>query len=163
MVVGHGDLASVLPERENLLFFASGVSNSQETRESEYQREIELLSEQPREAHGVYFSSIAALQGTSRYLEHKREMEGRVKEHFDTSTIVRIGNINFGNNPHTLINYLRAHPDAEIRDEYRYVVTKEEFLYWVDQIPEWTCELTIPGHRMKVKEIFDEYVAIYPR
>ena len=46
MITGSGDIASVLPNREDLHFFASGVSNSQETRESEYEREEDLLLEQ---------------------------------------------------------------------------------------------------------------------
>lgn len=140
-----------------MLFFASGVSNSQETREEEYQREVDLLLEQSAGVHIVYFSSLAVLDGTSRYIQHKRDMETMVKENFDTYTIVRIGNINWGTNPHTLINYLRAHPEAEIRDEYRYVVDQDEFLYWVDKIPSWSSEINIPGKRMKVNEIKDEY------
>lgn len=157
MIIGNGDIASVLPERDDLLFFASGVSNSQELRETEYQREIDLLSEQPRDAHIVYFSSLAVLSGTNRYVQHKRAMEARIKTQFATYTIVRIGNINWGTNPHTLINYLRAHPEAPIRDEYRYVVDQDEFLYWIDLIPAWSCEMGIPGKRMKVKQIKDEY------
>lgn len=160
MIIGDGDIASVLPEREDLLFFASGVSNSQETDESEYEREFALLFQQDRSAHIVYFSSLAVLSGASRYLQHKREMEVAVKQVFPKHTIVRIGNILWGDNPHTLINYLRANPDAEVRDEYRYVVDQDEFLYWVNLIPDWSSEMNIPGKRMKVKEIKDEYCHI---
>jgi len=161
MIVGSGDIASVLPERDDLLFFASGVSNSSETRESEYQREIDLLLEQDNTQHIVYFSSLAVLDGTSRYIQHKREMERLVKMCFLDYTIVRIGNITWGNNPHTLINYLRANPDAEIRDEYRYIVDEDELLYWISLIPKWSCEMNIPGKRMKVKEVHDEYVVAH--
>jgi len=38
MIVGSGDVASVLKDREDRVYFASGVSNSSETDESEYQR-----------------------------------------------------------------------------------------------------------------------------
>lgn len=156
-IVGNGDIASVLPEN-HLLFFASGVSNSQETDEEEYQREVDLLLEQPRDAHIVYFSSLAVLEGTSRYVKHKRSMEAMVKENFPTNTIVRIGNITWGDNPHTLINYLKAHPEAEIRDEWRYIVDKDEFLYWVNLIPDWSCEMNIPGRRLKVVDIVKEII-----
>lgn len=159
MIVGNGDLASVLPEREDLLFFASGVSNSQETRWGEYQRERDLLLEQPSDAHIVYFSSIGVLNGVSRYYEHKRSMEVLVKENFKRYAIIRLGNIDWGDNPHTLINYLRAHPEAEIRDEWRYIVDKDELLHWINLIPDWSCEMNVPGRRMKVQEIVDEIIS----
>jgi hypothetical protein len=157
MIIGRGDIASVLPEREDLLFFASGVSNSQETREEEYQREVDLLLEQPKASHIVYIGSLAIFYANNRYTQHKRDMEEMVKENFDTHTILRLGNITWGNNPNTLINYLRAHPEAEIKDEYRYICTLEEFLHWVDKIPPWSCEMNIPGRIMKVAEVLDEY------
>lgn len=158
MIIGDGDIASVLLDKENLLFFASGVSNSQCTDEKEYQREIDLLLEQPRASHIVYFSSLGVLDGKSRYYRHKRDMEVNVKTNFMKNTIVRLGNISWGDNPNTLINYLKAHPDAEIRDEYRYICGKEEFLYWIDKIPSWNAELSIIGKRMTVKEIWKRYV-----
>lgn len=156
MIVGDGDLAGVLPQ-DDKLYFASGVSNSKETRLSEFKREVDLLLEQPKSAHIVYFSSIGVLDGNSHYYRHKRYMEVLIKETFPTYTIIRIGNIDWGINPHTLINYLRAHPEAEIQDVYRYIISKEEFLYWVDKIPAWSCELMIVGRRLKIKEIRDEY------
>lgn len=160
MIIGDGDIASVLPEREDLLFFAAGVSNSLETRESEYEREVRLLHEQSSSDHIVYFSSLAVFSGATRYLQHKREMEERVKEDFDKHTIMRIGNITWGTNPNTLINHFRANPEAEVKDEYRYIVDKDEFLYWVNLIPDWSSEMNVTGRRMKVKEVVDEYVNI---
>ena len=156
MIIGHGDIASVLMERDDLLFFASGVSNSSEIRESEYQREIDLLLSQPKDAHLVYFSSLAIFYSQTRYTTHKRVMEEIIKRNFRKYTIIRLGNISWGINPHTLINYLKAHPEAEIRDEYRYVCDKEEFLHWINLIPQWNVEMNVPGRRMKVKEIVEE-------
>lgn len=46
MIIGNGDVASVLQDRDDLIYFASGVSNSQETRGSEFRREKDLLFEQ---------------------------------------------------------------------------------------------------------------------
>lgn len=158
-IVGDGDIASVLPDKERLLFFASGVSNSQCTDEKEYQREIDLLLEQPRSAHIVYFSSIGVLDGSSRYYRHKRDMELTIKINFLRHCIIRIGNISWGDNPHTLINYLKNHPEAELKDEYRYICGKEELLYWINKIPDFSCELTIVGERLKVKDVYRRYVA----
>jgi hypothetical protein len=157
MVVGNGDIASVLRDRPDRLYFASGVSNSQETDEAEYKREVDLLSEQPRDAHLVYFSSLAIFYSRTRYTQHKLDMESMVRANFPKHTIVRLGNISWGTNPHTLLNYLRDHPNAEIRDEYRYVIDLDEFLHWMDLIPDWPCEMNMPGRRLKVKEIADEY------
>lgn len=158
MMLGHGDIASVLPKRDDLLFFASGVSNSQERRQSEYRREVDLLLQQPRDNHVVYFSSLAIFYSDTPYTRHKVFMETLVKKLFPTYTIFRIGNITWGKNPHTLINYLRAHPEAEIQDVYRYILSKEEFLHWVAMIPEWSCEINVPGRMLKVRQIVDEYV-----
>jgi hypothetical protein len=158
-IVGNGDIASALKDlnKDRWIFFASGVSNSRETDEDEYAREMSLLLEQNRSPRLVYFSSLAALKDRSRYLDHKRDMERLVRLNFPKYNIVRIGNITWGDNPHTLINYLRAHPEAEIKDEYRYIVDKPEFLYWLDLLPGRNCEISIPGRRMKVQEVFDEY------
>lgn len=160
MILGHGDLASVLKEidRSDLLFFASGVSNSKETRESEYDREINILSKQVNSnPHIVYFSSLAVFDSDTVYIRHKRKMEHLIKKFFSNYAIIRIGNITWGSNPHTLINYLKAHKDAPIQDVYRYIVDKDEFLYWVKKIPEWPCEINIPGKRMKVIDIKKKY------
>jgi len=158
MIIGSGDIASVLKDRPGFIWFASGVSNSQEKREAEYGREIDLLLEQDKSKHLVYFSSLSIFYAEGRYQIHKRQMEEIIKSNWKKYTIVRLGNISFGVNPHTLINYLRAHPEAEIRDEYRYVIDKEEFLHWMNLIPGWSCEFNIPGRMLKVKQIKDEYV-----
>jgi len=158
MVIGHGDIASILTDREDRLYFASGVSNSQEIKESEYNREIDLLGKQDKWRHIVYFSSLSIFYTDTRYAQHKRQMEKLIKKNFGHYTIIRIGNITWGKNPHTLINYMKAHKDAEVKDVYRYVVDKKEFLHWINLIPEWSCEINIPGRMMKVKDIIKEYV-----
>lgn len=163
MIIGNGDIASVLKDREDILYFASGVSNSQETRQSEYQREIDLLLKQDKSKHIVYFGSLAIFYSDTRYVRHKRLMEELVKEHFKTYTIFRIGNIAWGKNPHTIINFFKNRikngEELEIRDEFRYVVNKEEFLYWIDLIPAWSCEINVPGWRMKVSKIVEKIKA----
>lgn len=157
MIIGSGDIASVLPNREDLLFFASGVSNSQEIRGEEFRREVDLLlKSQDDFKRIVYFSSLSVFYSDTRYAQHKRRMEKTVKN-FPQYTIIRLGNITWGNNPHTLINYMKAHPQAEIKDEYRYVCDKDEFLHWINLIPNWNVEINIPGRRMKVAQIVKEY------
>jgi hypothetical protein len=162
MIVGNGDIASVLVDRDDLLFFASGVSNSRETRETEYQREIQLLTSQPRDKRLVYFGSLSIFYADTRYTRHKLEMERIVKQLFPMYAIVRIGNITWGINPNTLINFLRDKfqkgEPLEIRDEYRYVVERDEFLHWIGVIPDFNCEINVGTKRMKVQGIVEKYV-----
>lgn len=162
MIIGHGDVASVLTDREDIIFFASGVSNSQETREEEYQREENLLMKQDTDTHLVYFGSLSIFYSDTRYAQHKRRMESLIKRRFRTYTIIRIGNITWGKNPNTLINHFKAMAESgeplDIQDVYRYVVDKDEFLYWIGMIPKWSCEMNVPGNRMKVQDIVDKYV-----
>lgn len=163
MIVGHGDIASAIVDREDLLFFASGVSNSSETRQSEYQREIDLLLSQDKNQHLVYFGSLCIFYSHSRYALHKKTMEDLVRLHFPKHTIVRMGNIAWGTNPHTLINFFRNQKalgeTLNIRDEYRFIILdKAEFQHWLSMIPTWSCEMNITGKRMTIKQIVDELV-----
>jgi nucleoside-diphosphate-sugar epimerase len=161
MIVGHGDIASVLKDREDRIYFASGVSNSLETRESEYEREKSLLLQQDKNKHLVYFGSLCIYYNDSRYTRHKLEMEELIKKHFSKYTIIRIGLITWGQNPNTLINFFRnkikKREPLEVRDVVRYIVDKDEFLHWVGKIPSFNCEMNITGRIMTVKEIIKEY------
>lgn len=163
MIIGRGDIASVLPpvDRDNIIYFASGVSNSQEDRESEYERELAFLRQQSIYKHLVYFSSLSVFYSDTRYAQHKRAMETWVKGMFPRYTLIRLGNITWGNNPHTIINFIRNKikngESFEVRDEYRYIIDKEEFLHWMNLIPHWNCEMNLSGRRMKVTDIVNEY------
>lgn len=162
MIVGDGDVAKALKEvdRDDLLFFASGVSNSKETSKAEFDKEKELLFETfwaNPDKRIVYFGSLSIFYSDTPYAKHKRRMETYIKI-FNKYTIIRLGNIDWGVNPNTIINYLKAHPEAEIWDVYRYVITKDEFLHWIRMIPTFNCEMNCPGQRLKVKEIKEKYV-----
>ena len=162
-IVGNGDIAEALQNVDkDVLFFASGVSNSAETRESEYKREFDLLLSQDRAQRLVYFSSIGVFDGNSRYYKHKRQMEEIVKANFPKYCIVRLGNIDWGDNPNTIINALKdkiKNQDlVQIQDVYRYIVNPEEFVYWIKLIPDFNCEMTIVGRKMLVREIVEEII-----
>lgn len=162
MIVGHGDIASALEDRLGFIFFASGVSHSGEKRESEYQREIDLLMQQDKTKHLVYFSSLCVFYSQTRYAKHKMHMETLVKSRFPHYTIVRMGNITWGKNPHTLINYFKAKAKRgekfKIWDTYRYLVDRLEFVHWMSMIPDWNCEMNITGKRLKVDQIVKQYI-----
>lgn len=163
MIVGNGDIAKVLKpfDRDDRIYFASGVSNSQETREEEYNREIELLHYQDQGKHLIYFSSLSIFYATGRYQQHKKWMEKLIKDRFKEYTIMRLGNITWGDNPHTIINFIRNkiknNEPFRIEDTHRYIIDKDEFLHWISLIPWWSCEMNITGNRMKVSDIITKY------
>jgi hypothetical protein len=142
MIVGKGDIASILNDREGAIFFASGVSKSTETNELEFWREIELLDKQDKTKCLFYFSSIT-LDDMSKignqYLAHKRRMELLVKSNFKNYNIIRIGNISWGSNPNTFINYIKNkiknEEPVEIKDEFKYLIDKEQLLLLTDNLP----------------------------
>jgi dTDP-4-dehydrorhamnose reductase len=144
MIVGHGDIAKVLNDRKEFLFFAAGVSNSSEKDESRYLLERKILGSDISLANElglslVYFSSIACYFSTTRYTKHKLEMELLIKAACNNYTIIRIGNIKWGTNPNTFINYIRNKKakgePVEIRDEWKYLISKEQLLLLTDNLP----------------------------
>jgi len=160
MIIGRGDIASVLNDREGATFFVSGVSNSNETRESEFLREMELLNKQDKTKCLFYLSSIAVddMSKNSQYLQHKRKMELLIKSNFENYNIIRIGNITWGSNPNTFINYIKNKKNkgepVEIKDEYKYVIDKEQLILLTDNLP-LTGQNTICvfGRMAKVAEL----------
>jgi hypothetical protein len=161
MIVGKGDIASILNDREGAIFFASGVSKSTETNESEFWREIELLDKQDKTKCLFYFSSIT-LDDMSKignqYLAHKRKMELIVKSNFKNYNIIRIGNISWGSNPNTFINYIQNKikngEPVEIKDEFKYLIDKEQLLLLTDNLPlVGQNTISVFGRMAKVNEL----------
>lgn len=161
-IIGSGDIASALEDRQGFLFFAAGVSNSSETDESQYERERLRLTRDIEIAnieglHFVYFGSISRFYQMTRYSVHKIEMEQLVKQTAENYTIIRIGNISWGSNPNTFINYIRGKKAkgefVQIRDEWKYMINKEQLRYVTDNIP-WggKNEISIFGTMKKVKD-----------
>lgn len=160
MIVGRGDIASVLNDRDGAIFFVSGVSNSNETRESEFMREIELLDKQDKTKCLFYLSSIAVddMSKNSQYLQHKRKMELLIKSNFENYNIIRIGNITWGNNPNTFINYIKNKIKngeyVEIKDEYKYMIDKEQLVLLTDNLPLiGQNTICVFGRMAKVKDL----------
>ena len=160
MIVGKGDIASILNDREGAIFFASGVSKSTETNESEFWREIELLDKQDKSKCIFYFSSIAIddITKNNDYLVHKRKMELFIKSNFENYNIIRIGNITWGNNPNTFINYIKNKikkgEPVEIKDEFKYLIDKEQLILLTDNLPLiGQNTISVFGRMAKVKEL----------
>ena len=159
MIIGNGNIASVLADRDDVTFFAAGVSNSQETDERQYERERALLlSFNYTSNHFVYFSSLSIYRSDNRYNRHKKEMEQLVRDNFKSYTIVRVEVIAWGRNPTTIHNVFRRKIEAgesiTVVDGYRYVLTQEEFTQWMELIPVGERnEMNVPGERFHVYDI----------
>ena len=114
MVVGDGLVASAFAEfrdDDEYVIFASGVSNSQETEASEYQREFDLLKSHLRsDACLVYFSTASIADQSrahSHYIQHKIDIEAFIAEQASDYVIFRLPIVvGRSRNPHTLTNYL---------------------------------------------------------
>lgn len=114
MVVGNGLLANAFKHYENddqVIIFASGVSNSKETNEEEYERECELIKTVPEDKLLVYFSTCSMYDYSiqnSRYVRHKMLMERMVKWQSERSIVFRLPNVvGPTNNPHTFFNHFK--------------------------------------------------------
>lgn len=162
MIIGNGDIASILNDRANVIFFASGVSNSNEIREEQFNREKELLLKQDKNMCIFYFSSIAIdifeKYEKNRYLQHKKQMEDIIKSNFKNYNIIRIGNINWGKNPNTFLNYIKNKIDnkeaVHILDEYKFMLDKSELVVLTDNLPIiGKNQISIFGKMIKVKDL----------
>ena len=115
MITGNGLIAKSLQsiDSDDVLFFASGVSNSLETKISEFEREHALLKnnilENPEKTF-VYFSTCSiydSSKNNSQYVLHKLKMEQIISDLCDRYFILRISNaVGQGGNPNLLVNYL---------------------------------------------------------
>lgn len=100
-------------DKENIIIFASGVSNSLETKISEFDREIQLLRstvENFPHKKLIYFSTCSIYDLSkmeSPYVKHKLRIEEIISKICPFYTIFRVGNaVGSGGNPNTLINFL---------------------------------------------------------
>lgn len=116
MIIGNGILANALRlyDTENVVFFASGVSNSLEKNPAEFERERNLLKSvisRNNDKKLIYFSTCSIYDPSkteSPYVLHKLTIEDLIKEYCPNYIIFRVGNaIGRGGNPNTLINFLK--------------------------------------------------------
>lgn len=115
MIIGNGLIANLFRgyDREDVVFFASGVSNSLETNPSAFLREEQLVRKTIEEYSGkifIYFSTCSIYDSSkndSQYVNHKLRMERWVEELCPRYLILRVSNVvGKGGNPNLLMNYL---------------------------------------------------------
>lgn len=115
MVVGNGLIANVFNKyksSEDIIIFASGVSNSKEERNTEFIREMNLLSNYfDSTARLIYFSTCSIDDPSledSEYIAHKIRMENTIKRKFPNSIIFRLPNVvGSCDNPNTSFNFFK--------------------------------------------------------
>lgn len=117
VIIGGGLLAKAFKDYdyEDVVFFASGVSNSLETRKEEFLLEKTLLQEtiaQHNDKTIIYFSTCSIYdpsKSKSLYVQHKLEMESIIKNGMGKKGsffIIRVSNaVGHGGNPNLLLNY----------------------------------------------------------
>lgn len=167
MIIGTGDIAKVLTDRAGVILFAAGVSNSQCVDEYEYLREKKLIeSLSLNTGCFFYFSSISIFFKTSRYTKHKQEMEELVRRMYRHHNIIRLGNITWGSNPNTFLNYIKNMKNNNkpyvIKDELKFMIDKHQLNYVIAGLPidSYGCTISLFGDAVKVEDAIEKYLAI---
>lgn len=120
MVVGNGLIASAFSsfqKSDDVIIFASGVSNSSEIAAEAFDRESRLLKQHLQQQKLlVYFSTLSVFDQSlkqSHYVKHKLAMENLIRSGNGPHIIFRLPiMIGKSSNPNTLINYLANSIDS---------------------------------------------------
>jgi dTDP-4-dehydrorhamnose reductase len=137
MIIGSGLLAKCLKQadRNDVVLFCSGVSNSLETEKKAFDRELNLLKNQSSEPLLIYFSTISIFnkaKKNSPYIRHKIAMEGAVQEHFENHLILRLPNmVGEGGNATNLFPYFLQSIQLDkrvtiFRNTHRHLMSTED-------------------------------------
>jgi nucleoside-diphosphate-sugar epimerase len=124
MIVGNGLIGKNLKkiDNEDVIFFASGVSNSRCEESEKFEREVDLISRYvATEKKFIYFSSIYQYITNPLYLDHKKKIEHIISSKINNHIIIRLPQIigNSGNQTN-LINFLfQKIRDSEEFDMYQ--------------------------------------------
>lgn len=165
MIIGKGNIEKALYglDCDDLVFFASGVSDSSCKDQSQFNRELDLLMSIDKNNHIVYFSNLGVYRWDSDYIRHKIFMENKVREYFNYYTIVRVEVLRWGTNHNTIHNFFKRmieeNKPITIQNTYRYVLDLEEFREWISYIKPFTKgEMNIMGKKMHVIDIYKEVI-----
>lgn len=136
MVVGNGLLGesmNLFIDNDDVLIFASGVSNSKENRVSEYEREFDLLNKfLGTERKIIYFSTCSVLYDClepTDYIKHKLQVEDFIKSNFKNFIIFRLPNVvGYTENQHTSFNFFKKN----LIDNFEINVEENTTRYFID-------------------------------
>jgi nucleoside-diphosphate-sugar epimerase len=117
MIIGNGMIAKVFStyaNRNDVVIFASGSSNSKTANTGDYERERRLLSSTLAESKDrklVYFSTCSVTDPSLRetsYVQHKLQMEGLIREKSKNFLILRLSQAVGVSQSPTVLNFLHA-------------------------------------------------------
>jgi len=136
MVIGNGLIARAFEKyknSDNIIIFASGVSNSKEDRDTEFTREVNLLSNHfDTTSRLIYFSTCSIDDPSlkhSEYIAHKIRMEKVIKRKFPNSIIFRLPNVvGSCDNPNTSFNYFKN----RIKETLPITIEEHATRYFID-------------------------------
>ena len=147
MVIGHGLLAKVFNQYINdskILIFDSEVSNSSEIKESEFEKEKELLIKTINgnlDKKIIYFSTCAmydSYTSENLYLTHKLRMEEIIKKNCNKFLIFRKSQIFDKSNKSQLIGFLfymiKNNNNFDLYDIERNIISLKEIKLIVSNI-----------------------------
>lgn len=128
MVIGNGLIARAFKEslgkNEDVVVFASGVSNSTQVDQAEFEREMNLLKkcidDNPNKKL-IYFSTLSIIDSVVKqrpYVAHKINVETLIRECASNYLIFRVSNVvGSSMNPYTVLNFLFNAVSKEIQIE----------------------------------------------
>ena len=133
---------SIYKNDEDILIFASGISNSLETKQSEFDREFELLKTHAKtDKKFIYFSTISIFDPSlieSQYIIHKRKIENYIRENCKSFIVFRLPIVVANSdNENTFFNYfknkIKTRKYLEVKNNaYRYLIDIDDI---VSEIP----------------------------
>jgi nucleoside-diphosphate-sugar epimerase len=119
MVIGNGLIAKSFHSyktKDDFLIFASGVSDSKNSKENEFKKEHDLLKEAIQnnsQKKIIYFSTCSVTDTELKetlYVKHKINMENLIRKTSSQYHIFRLSNLaGFSNNPNTILNFFYFH------------------------------------------------------
>jgi nucleoside-diphosphate-sugar epimerase len=144
MVIGNGMVAKAFSKYstdENIIIFASGVSNSKEQRSEEFEREFLLLSKvinDNKKSKFIYFSTCSIFDkqiSETPYVVHKKEVEYYIKKNCENYIIFRLPTvIGSSKNDKTLFNNFKNKIlNSEVmeikKNSFRFLIDIEDLSY----------------------------------
>lgn len=166
MIIGRGLIAKAFEQykdNDDVIIFSSGVSNSSETKESEFEREESLLKENLLlNKKLIYFSTVSVVDGSlkSLYINHKIKMEKMISENHNNYLIFRLP-IVVGNNANS-ITFFNSLKDKINNGEELKVFNVSRYLIDIDDLSE-TLPILIDDISEKNKTLnicFDNFSSV---
>jgi nucleoside-diphosphate-sugar epimerase len=154
MVVGNGLIAQSLScyiNCDDILIFASGVSNSLGENEDNFERERTLLlGYRGFAGRLVYFSTCSVFDSTlvnTPYVIHKINMEKLITENFESYSILRLPTlVGRNDNPHIFFNYFKK--KLKKSEPVSIFINARRHLLAIDDMPS-IVELLLKNNKIK--------------